>query len=70
MVKGSRAKIRHGQTVKAIFGQSKILTAVTALDTVPIGVTPLAVPSMVEIFVVPFLPLDPKFYPIACLQGT
>ena len=38
---GSRAKIRHGHAVKAVFRRSKILTPVTALDTVPMGVTPL-----------------------------
>ena len=37
---GSRAKIRRGQAVKAIFRQSKILTPVAALDTVPMKVTP------------------------------
>ena len=39
---GSRAKIRRGQVVKAFFQRSKILTRVAALDTVPMGVTPLA----------------------------
>ena len=34
---GQGQKIHYGQTVKAIFGWSKILTAVTA----PMGVTPL-----------------------------
>ena len=37
---GSRAKIRRGQVVKAIFRQSNILTLVTVLDTAPMGVTP------------------------------
>ena len=37
---GSRAKIRRGQAVKAIFRLSKILTPVAALDTAPMGVTP------------------------------
>ena len=40
MVNGSRAKIRRGQAVKAIFRRSKILTPVAALDTAPMGVTP------------------------------
>ena len=39
MVNGSRAKIGRDQTVKALFGRSKILTAVAALDTAPMGVT-------------------------------
>ena len=38
---GSRAKIRRGQVVKAIFRWSKILTPVAALDTAPMRVTPL-----------------------------
>ena len=38
---GSRAKIRRGQAVKAVFRRSKILTPVAALDTAPMGVTPL-----------------------------
>ncbi len=37
---GSRAKIRRGQAVKAVFRRSKILTPVAALDTAPMGVTP------------------------------
>ena len=37
---GSRAKIRRGQAVKAVFQRSKILTPVAALDTAPMGVTP------------------------------
>ena len=41
MVNGSRAKTGRGQTVKALFGRSKILTAVAALDTAPMGVTTL-----------------------------
>ena len=36
---GSRAKIRRGQAVKAVFRRSKILTPVAALDTAPMGVT-------------------------------
>ncbi|MCG8621097.1 MAG: hypothetical protein MJE68_03710, partial [Proteobacteria bacterium] len=40
MVNGSRAKIRRGQAVKAIYRRSKILTPVAALDTAPMGVTP------------------------------
>ena len=40
IVNGSRGKIRRGQVVKAIFGWSKILTAVVAVDTAPMGVTP------------------------------
>ena len=36
----SRAKIRRGQAVKAVFRRSKILTPVAALDTAPMGVTP------------------------------
>ena len=35
----SRAKIRRGQAVKAVFRRSKILTPVAALDTAPMGVT-------------------------------
>ena len=34
----SWAKIRHGQTVEAFLGQSKILTAVITLDMAPTGV--------------------------------
>ena len=37
---GSRAKIRRGQAVKAIFQRSKILTLVAALDTAPMRVIP------------------------------
>ena len=40
LINGSRAKIHRGQAVKAIFRQSKILTTVAALDTVPMGVSP------------------------------
>ena len=43
MVNGSRAKIRRGQAVKAIFRRSKILTPVAALDTAPMGVTPAVI---------------------------
>ena len=37
----SRAKPWRGQAVKAVFRWSKIYTLVAALDTVPVGVTPL-----------------------------
>ena len=42
LIDGQRVKGKtgRGQAVKAIFGRSKILTAVTALDMVPMGVTP------------------------------
>ena len=42
LVNRSRAKIRCGQAVKAInfFNSQKILTAVAALDTAPMGVPP------------------------------
>ena len=36
----SRAKIRRGQAVKAVFQRSKILTPVAALDTAPMGSDP------------------------------
>ena len=36
----SRAKTGRGQVVKAIYGRSKSLTVVAALDTAPMGVTP------------------------------
>ena len=45
MVNGSRAKTGRSQTVKALFGRSKILTAVAALDTAPMGVTSPWLPS-------------------------
>ena len=38
---GSRAKIQCGQAVKAVFRWSKILIPVAALDTAPMGATPL-----------------------------
>ena len=40
-VNGSRKKIVDGQVVKANIWWSNILTPVAAMDTVPIGVTPL-----------------------------
>ena len=45
---GSRAKIRRGQAVKAVFRRSKILTPVAALDTAPMGVTsPCIISSLI-----------------------
>ena len=46
LLQDSLSKTGCGQTVKALFGQSKILTAVAALDTVPMGVTPLALQTV------------------------
>ena len=43
---GSRAKLRCGQAVKAVFRWSKILSLVTSLDMVPMEVTPLPPPCI------------------------
>ena len=37
-----KSKFRRSQAVNAIFGLSKVLTAVTVLDTATMGVIPLA----------------------------